>query len=111
MLKSTDRSAGRPRGRQHGLEAMEFLISLPAWLGGALSVLFATASGLVVYLASDRFISRYQRDELKNPIGSLFRIVGILISLMLSLAFAEAVVDVREVEKAIAREAVAISDI
>ena len=53
----------------------------------------------------------YQRDELINPITSLFRMVGILVSLMLSLAFGEVIGEWKATKNAIDREAVAISDI
>jgi hypothetical protein len=41
----------------------------------------------------------------------MFRVIGILVSLMLSLAFAEVVVDLRAINNAIERESVAISDV
>ncbi|MFX0199297.1 MAG: hypothetical protein ACFFCW_24500 [Candidatus Hodarchaeota archaeon] len=89
---------------------IEFFISLPTWAGCALSMLFVTVSGLVVYFVSHKLIKKYPKDELKDPIGSLFRVIGILVSLMLSLAFAEIVVGIRTVENAIQRETVAIAD-
>ena len=88
---------------------IDYLIFLPAWAGIALSILLSTACGLAVYLLSRRLISRYPTAELKDPIGSLFRVVGMLVSLMLSLAFAEVVVAFRGVENAIDREAVALA--
>ena len=100
-------------GRElHSLEPglIDFAISLPTWLGVAVSILFATVAGLGVYLVSFRLASIYKIDELKDPVGSLFRVIGMLVSLMLSLAFAEVVVALRTVENAIQREVVAISD-
>lgn len=90
---------------------IEFVGSLPTWAGGLLSMLLLTASCLLVYLVSSRLFSKYGSDDVKEPVGHLFRVVGVLVSLMLSLAFAEVTVDMRTVEKAIGREAVAISDI
>jgi len=89
---------------------IEFLLSLSDWVGSLVSMVGAAALGLVVYLVSYKYISKYPSAELKDPTGNLFRVVGILVSLMLSLAFAEVVVDVRRIERAVEREAVAISD-
>ena len=74
-------------------------------------MLLTTLSGLVVYFASHKLISKYQRDVLTDSVGNLFRVTGVLVSLMLSLAFTEAIAAMRVVESAIEREAVAISDI
>ena len=71
---------------------------------------FTTVVGLVVYLVSYKFISKYKSYDLKDPTSSLFRVVGLLVSLMLSLAFSEVVDEVRVIRNAIEREAVAISD-
>jgi hypothetical protein len=90
---------------------IELLGSLPTWAGGLLMMLLTTLSGLVVYLASHKLISKYQQDVLTDSVGNLFRVTGILVSLMLSLAFTEAIAAMRVVESAIEREAVAISDI
>lgn len=89
---------------------IEFLLSLSDWVGSLVSMVGTAASGLVVYVVSYKLILKYKSDELKDPSGSLFRVVGMLIALMLSLAFAEVVVDVRRIESAVEREAVAISD-
>ncbi len=89
---------------------IEFMLSLSTSAGCLLAMVFTTVCGLVVYLLSYKVISKYKSDELKEPTSSLFRVVGMLVSLMLSLAFAEVVVDLRAIENAIEREAVAISD-
>ena len=89
---------------------MEFVLSLPTGAGCAVAMVFTTVVGLVFYLVSYKLISKYQSDELRDPTNNLFRVVGILVALMLSLAFADVVVDVRRIENAIQREAVAISD-
>jgi hypothetical protein len=90
---------------------IEFILSLSTWAGFLIAIVFSTVCGLVVYLLSYKMISRYKSDELQEPANNVFRVVGVLVSLMLSLAFAEVVVDLRSVENAIEREAVAISDI
>ena len=90
---------------------IDYTLSLPGWLGAIVAMTLTTGSGLMVYGISHRFISLFQRHDLINPITSLFRMVGILVSLMLSLAFSEVVAEWRAVKNAIDREAVAISDL
>jgi len=66
--------------------------------------------GLVVYVVSYKFITKYKSDDLRGPSSSLFRVVGLLLSLMLSLAFGEVIVELVTIRNAVEREAVAISD-
>ena len=89
---------------------IDFLLSATTLVGIIASMILATLAGLVVYGISYKLISRYRSDDLKDPTSNLFRVVGMLVALMLSLAFAEVVVELRAVENAIEREAVAISD-
>ena len=56
-------------------------------------------------------LTKYKTEDLKDSTNSLFRVTGMLVGLMLSLAFAEVVVQLRAIENAIEREAVAVSDI
>ena len=86
------------------------LLSLPDWLGGLVVMVLTTGIGLGVYVASYKVIAKHQREDLKDPTSSLFRVVGMLVSLMLSLAFADVIVKLRTIENAVAREVVAISD-
>ena len=74
-------------------------------------MLITTAGGLLVYGLAYKFISSYQGYDLRDPVTSLFRMVGILVSLMLSLAFGEVIGEWKATKKAIDREVVAISDI
>ena len=90
---------------------IEFLLSLPTWVGCCVAMVSTTVVGLVVYLVSYKFISKYQRYDLKDPTSNLFRVVGLLVSLMLSLAFSEVLAELRTIRNAVEREAVAISDI
>ena len=89
---------------------IEFLLSLPTWVGGGMAMSIVGVVGFVVYFISSKLISKYQRGELKEPISSVFRVVGLLVSLMLSLAFSEVIAEVRTIRNAVEREAVAISD-
>ena len=49
-------------------------------------------------------------DDLKEPIGDLFRVVGMLVSLMLSSAFGEVIVELVGIRSAVEREVVATAD-
>ena len=89
---------------------VEFLLSLSTLGGGLLSMAMSTILGLLVYVTSYKLISKCQSDELKDPTSNLFRVIGMIVSLMLSLAFAEVLVEMRSIENAVEREAVAISD-
>lgn len=89
---------------------IEFVLSLPEGAGIAIAMVFATLLGLAVYIISHSLISKYQKEDLKDPMSSLFRVVGVLVGLMLSLAFADVIIQVTTIKKALEREAVAISD-
>ena len=89
---------------------IEFMLTQSTLVGSIVSMIFATVVGLLVYGISYRFISKFESTELTDPTGNLFRVVGMLVSLMLSLAFAEVIAELRAIENAIEREAVAISD-
>jgi hypothetical protein len=88
-----------------------FVISLPTWLGCLVTMSFTTVTGFVVYLASYKLISKYKLEGMKEPTNNLFRVVGMLVSLMLALAFSEVIVEMRTIRNAIQHETVAISDI
>ena len=89
---------------------IEFILSLPTWIGCAFAMVSTTVLGLVVYVVSYKLIEKSKNVNLKEPINNLFRLVGILVSLMLSLAFGEVIAGWHAIKNAIDREAVAISD-
>ncbi len=89
---------------------IEYILSLPDWAGIVVAMAVTTAVGLAVYLIAHKLIARYRTEDLKDPTGSLFRVVGMLVGLMLSLAFADVIIKVRAIEGAVGREVVAISD-
>ena len=89
---------------------IEFMLSLPMWIGIGFAMVSMTVLSLVVYFVSYKLIGRYKNVQLKDPINNLFRLVGILVSLMLSLAFSEVIGEWEAIKNAIDREAVAISD-
>ena len=90
---------------------IELLLSLPTWAGCIVAMGFTTVAGFVVYLVFYKFISKYQRGDMKEPTNNVFRVVGTLVSLMLALAFSEVIVELRTIRNAVHRETVAISDI
>ena len=89
---------------------IEFILSLPTWVGCAFAMISTTVLGLSVYVVSYKLIEKSKNVDLKEPINNLFRLVGILVSLMLSLAFGEVIEGWFAIKNAIDREAVAISD-
>jgi hypothetical protein len=72
---------------------------------------FTSVLGLVVYVVSYKLITKYKSDDLKDPTGNLFRVVGMLVSLMLSLAFGDVIVELVQIRNAVEREVLAISDV
>ena len=90
---------------------IEFILSLPTWVGCSITMGSAALAGLVVYLAFHKLISRYKSQDIKEPTNNLFRVVGMLVSLMLALTFSEVMTEQRTIRNAVQRETVAISDI
>ena len=89
---------------------IEFILSLPTWIGCGIAMVSTTLLGLVVYVISYKFNEKYKKFDLKDPITSLTRTVGILVSLVLSLTFGEAITEWQAIKSAINQESVAISD-
>ena len=89
---------------------VEFLISLPTWAGCSVAMVSTAVFGLVVYVFSYKLITKYKSEDLKDPTSSLFRVVGLLVSLMLSLAFGEVIVELVQTRNAVEREVMAIAD-
>ena len=90
---------------------IEFVLSTPTWVGCGLTMVSMAVAGLAVYFAFYKLISKYQREDLKHAAGNLFRGVVLFLSLMLSLAFTEVIVELRAIRSAVEREALAISDL
>jgi hypothetical protein len=89
---------------------VEFIISLPVWVGCGVSMVFTSVFGLVVYILSYKLITKYKSEDMKDSTGNLFRVVGMLVSLMLSLAFGDVIVELIQTRNAVEREIVAIAD-
>jgi hypothetical protein len=90
---------------------IDFLLSLPTWAGCVVAMGFTSVLGLVVYVVSYKLITKYKSDDLKDPTGNLFRVVGMLVSLMLSLAFGDVIVELVQIRNAVEREVLAIADV
>ena len=90
---------------------IDALLSLPDFVGGLIMASLTTVVGISVYLISYRLISRYQSSDLKDPASGLFRVIGILLSLVLSLAFGEVIVEFRDIQKSIKGEVMALADL
>ena len=90
---------------------IKFVLALPELVGAGITMILATVCGLLVYGMAHKFISSFQSYDLKDSITGLFRMVGILVSLMLSLGFSEVMAEWKAIRNAIDREAVAISDV
>ncbi len=90
---------------------IKFVLALPGLVGAGITMVLTTVCGLLVYGLAHKFISSFQSYELKDSITSLFRMVGILVSLMLSLGFSEVMAEWTAIRNAIDREAVANSDV
>jgi len=74
-------------------------------------MVFTSVVGFAVYLIFYKLILKYKRESMRDPTSNIFRVVGMLVSLMLALAFAEVIGEMRTIRSSIQREAVAISDI
>jgi hypothetical protein len=81
------------------------------WAGCGAMMVFTAVLGLLVYLLSYKLIAKYKTRDLKDEIGGLFRVVGTLLSLMLSLAFGDVIFELVQIKSAVEREVVAISDV
>jgi len=90
---------------------VDFLLSLSTWAGCTISMGFTAIVGFMLYLVFYKFILKYKREPMEDSTSNLFRVVGMLVSLMLALAFSEVIVQMRTIRNAIQRETVAISDI
>jgi hypothetical protein len=90
---------------------IEQLLLLPTVTGAILLMVLTTAVGVPVYVISYRLLAKSQPKEVRRATSGLFRVIGILVSLFLSLTFADVVLELNQIEGAIEREAVMIVDI
>jgi hypothetical protein len=94
---------------------IETLLSLPPLLGCLLGMAATTVVGLVVALGAHRWIFSPQGavaiEVVASALGTLFRVVGWLFTLLLSLTFADVIGEVTVTENVLEREAATIVDI
>ena len=93
---------------------IEVLLSLPTVLGGLIFIALTAAIGMAVYYVTFRIHATRQTDEalkeIKDATGNLFRVVGWLFTLLLSLTFTDVVSELSETETVVESEAAAIED-
>ena len=83
---------------------VDFILSLSTWAGCIVVMGFTVVTGFVVYISSYKLISKQKREDMKDSTTNLFRVVGMLVSLMLALAFSEVIIETRTIRKAIQSE-------
>ena len=93
---------------------IDLLLAMPTILGAVTFMAITTLVGLAVYFLSFRCVaynrSEDQLKEVKEATSNLFRVVGWLISLFLSLTFADVYRELIAIENASEAEAAAIMD-
>jgi hypothetical protein len=94
---------------------LHFLLSLPVLLGCLIFMALSTAIGLAIRSATHRWFVTHQDEaamaEIKDATSNLFRVVGWLFTLLLSLTFSDVVSELSVTESAIESEAAAILDV
>lgn len=93
------------------MQLVEQLLQLPTLLGAFLLMATATLLSVFLYLLSNRLLGNAISKDSRRAADYLFRAVGILVSLFLSLTFADVVLELNQIESSIEREAVLIEDI
>ena len=90
---------------------IEDLLALPPIVGFIVVVGLTVALGMTTYLVSYKLISaRYRTEDMKDAAGSMFRVVGMLVSLFLSLSFSDVLVELNKLQNSVQSEAGAIAD-
>ncbi len=90
---------------------IEQILHLPTFIGAGLLMGLTTLAGVFVYLLSNRLLAKSEAKETRRAANYLFRVTGILVSLFLSLTFADVVLEMNQIETAIEREAIMTEDI
>lgn len=94
--------------RKHSLS---ILLQLPTLIGAALSMVIVTLVAMFFYLLSNRLLAKTLSKDNRRSADYLFRAIGILVSLFLSLTFADVVLELNQIEASVEREAVLLEDI
>jgi hypothetical protein len=90
---------------------IEQILHLPVIAGALLLMAITTLIGLLVYYLSFRFLASSQTKEARRATSGLFRVIGVLVSLFLSLTFADVMLELNQIEASVEREAVMLEDI
>lgn len=94
---------------------IESLLSLPSLIGALVFMAFTAVAGLAVYLITFKLHARRHSEEaiqeIRDATGNLFRVVGWLFTLLLSLTFTDVVAERSLTESAVENEAVSIEDL
>lgn len=90
---------------------VEQLLKLPIFWGAGLLMVLTTLAGLGTYILSNRLLANSPPKEARRAADYLFRVVSILVSLFLSLTFADVVLELNQIEASIEREAVMVEDV
>ena len=81
---------------------IDALLSLPTLLGALIFVALTAAIGMVVYYVVFKLHKNRDSEEslkeIKSATSNLFRVVGWLFTLLLSLTFTDVVTELRETE-------------
>ena len=90
---------------------IEDLLALPTIVGFIIVVGLTVTLGMTTYVVSYKLIAaRYRTEEMKDAASSMFRVVGMLVSLFLSLSFADVLVELNTLQNSVQGEAGAIAD-
>ena len=91
------------------------LLTMPTLIGALAFIAITTAMGMAVYYVTYRCHARRRSEtafnEVKDATGNLFRVVGWLFTLLLSITFSNVISDLALTRAAIQNEASAIDDV
>lgn len=93
------------------MSLIDQLLLLPIIVGAGLLMAVTTLAGLGVYFLSFRLLGQSQSKDTRRAANYLFRAIAILVSLFLSLTFADVILELNQIETAVEREAVMLEDI
>lgn len=90
---------------------LDHILDFPAFLGSLILMAVFVVAGLAVYFFSQRTLFRGKQETLGDATRTIFLSVNLLFGLFLSLTLNDVVGDLGEIQDAVNREAVAISDL
>lgn len=93
------------------MRIIEQILHLNVLLGSVVLMVITATAGLGAYLVSNRLLGRSQSKDTRRTANYLFRAIAVLVSLFLSLTFADVMLEMNQIESSIEREAVMLEDI